>query len=86
MSVQPELTSRIESDDSSAGPVLFFFATAVAWLLIGSVFGLVVAFKFSFPDWLGDAPALTFGRLRPAHLNTVIYGWASLALCGVFVW
>ncbi len=86
MSVQPELTSRIESDDSSAGPVLFFFATAVAWLLIGSVFGLVVAFKFSFPDWLGNTPALTFGRLRPAHLNTVIYGWASLALCGVFVW
>lgn len=86
MSVRPELTSRIESDDSTAGPVLFFFATAVAWLLIGSVFGLVVAFKFSFPDWLGDAPALTFGRLRPAHLNTVIYGWASLALCGVFVW
>ncbi|HML96780.1 MAG TPA: cbb3-type cytochrome c oxidase subunit I [Thermodesulfobacteriota bacterium] len=86
MSVRPELTSRIEGDDSSAGPVLLFFATAVAWLLIGSVFGLVVAFKFSFPDWLGDAPALTFGRLRPAHLNTVIYGWASLALCGVFVW
>ncbi|MEQ9618390.1 MAG: cbb3-type cytochrome c oxidase subunit I [Deltaproteobacteria bacterium] len=84
--MQPELSSRIESDDSTAGPVLLLFSTAVVWLFIGSIFGLVAALKFNFPDWLGTIPSLTFGRIRPAHLNTVIYGWASLALGGVYVW
>jgi hypothetical protein len=27
-----------------------------------------------------------FGRIRPAHLNAVIYGWRSLAGVGVALW
>lgn len=30
--------------------------------------------------------ALTFGRVRPAHLNTVAFGWASAAALGVCIW
>lgn len=84
--MKPELSSRIHSDDSTAGPVLLFFMSGIIWLFIGSIFGLMTALKFNFPDWLGSIPSLTFGRIRPAHLNTVIYGWASLAIGGVFIW
>jgi cytochrome c oxidase cbb3-type subunit 1 len=82
----PELSFRVLSDDSAAGPVLAFFSSAVVWLLVGTVFGLTASLKFNFPDWLGSYPALTFGRVRPAHLNSVIYGWASLALAGCYIW
>jgi cytochrome c oxidase cbb3-type subunit 1 len=82
----PELSFRVLSDASTSGPVIAFFISAVAWLLIGTVFGLIASLKFNFPDWLGSYPALTFGRVRPAHLNTVIYGWASMALAGCYIW
>ena len=77
---------RISFDDSVRTPTVFYFATAVFWLLVGTAFGLITSLKFSFPDWLGDTAALTFGRVRPAHLNTIMYGWASLAGCGMIVW
>ena len=77
---------REHLDFEAAFPVLLYFATGVVWLLAGSVFGLLTSLKFDLPDWLGAIPALTFGRLRPAHLNAVTYGWASLAGAGCLVW
>ncbi len=82
----PELSSRILADASVSGPVIAFFTSAVFWLLIGTVFGLIASIKFNFPDWLGATPALTFGRVRPAHLNAVIYGWASMSIAGCYIW
>jgi cytochrome c oxidase cbb3-type subunit I len=38
------------------------------------------------PGFLADADWLTFGRVRPAHLSTVIYGWGSMAGVGVLLW
>lgn len=77
---------RIQIDDSARTPTVFYFIGAVAWLLIGTIFGVATALKFTLPDWLGTIPALTFGRIRPAHLNTIMYGWASLAGAGMIVW
>ena len=82
----PELSFRVLSDASAAGSVLAFFTSAVVWLLVGTILGLIASLKFNFPDWLGSSPALTFGRVRPAHLNAVIYGWASLASAGCSIW
>jgi len=43
--------------------------------------------KFS-PDGTVDFinAMLTFGRVRPAHLNIVAYGWASASALGVAIW
>lgn len=79
-------TPRAEIDISAAGPVVLFLASGVFWLLVGTLFGLTASLKFNLPDWLGDIPALTFGRVRPAHLNTMVYGWASMAGAGMVVW
>ncbi|MFW6049616.1 MAG: cbb3-type cytochrome c oxidase subunit I [Myxococcota bacterium] len=73
-------------DAACREPVLFFYASAVAWLLLGSVFALVASFKLHVPDLLTDAAWLTFGRVRPAHLNTMIYGWASMSGIGTLLW
>lgn len=81
-----ELRARAEADASTRGPVLLFVLSAVAWLVVGSVFGLVASLQLTFPDWLVEPAAFSFGRLRPMHLNAVIYGWASMAGIAVLLW
>ncbi len=81
-----DLEIRLRADASSRRPVLFCFATAIAWLLAGSIFGTIASLKLHLPDlWVGQ-PWLTFGRMRAAHLNAMIYGWASTAMLGVSLW
>lgn len=77
---------RAEIDASTRVPVLLFFGSAIFWLLIGSLLGLVAAWKMTHPGLFDGMAWLTFGRIRPAHLNTVIYGWASAAGIGVGIW
>lgn len=66
--------------------LLLGFGTAVLWLLLGSVFGVIASFKMHMPDWLNQAAPLTFGRMRTMHLNLVIYGWLSLAGITTAMW
>ncbi|MEW6512046.1 MAG: cbb3-type cytochrome c oxidase subunit I [Bacteroidota bacterium] len=77
---------RIAIDASSASPTVLFLASGIFWLLVGSLMGAAASLKFNLPDWLGGYGPLTFGRLRPIHLNTVTYGWISLAGSGMIVW
>lgn len=81
-----EIDIRLRADASSRGPVLFAFGTALIWLLLGTVFGMIASLKLHWPDWLVHQGWLTFGRQRTAHLNTMIYGWASLAMVGTSLW
>jgi len=81
-----DLLARRAADLSSRKPVLMFLASAIFWLLVGSIAGLVVSLKATFPSWLNESAWLTFGRLRPFHLNAVAYGFASMAGMGVALW
>ena len=81
-----EIEARRIADTSSRGPVLFHLTSSIIWLLVGSLAGLIVSLKFTMPDWLTDSALLTFGRLRPLHLNTVIYGWLSMNGIAVALW
>ena len=67
------------------------------WLLLTPTFGVTISALFNFPDYLPPALELTFGRLRPVHVNGVIFGAFSTLfiglchylvprLCGVRVW
>jgi cytochrome c oxidase cbb3-type subunit 1 len=82
----PASRERAEIDSSTRLPVLLFFGSAIFWLLLGSLLGLVSAWKMTHPAFLDQMAWLTFGRLRPAHMNTVVYGWASAAGIGVGLW
>lgn len=98
---------RAQVDASCRVPVLLFFATAIFWLVVGTVFGLIASLKLHDPYFIIELPSwfafylekfspagtveminssLTFGRIRPAHLNTVAYGWGSPAGLGVAIW
>ena len=45
--------------------------------------GVIVSTKFDFSDFLGGSPYLTFGRLRPIHVNGVIFGAFSTLFIGL---
>jgi len=81
-----DVEARRVCDTSSRAPVLAFLWSSIFWLLMGSLLGLTAALKMTFPDWLDETAALTFGRIRPLHLNIVAYGWGSMAAIGVALW
>lgn len=81
-----ELQERAQQDASSRGPAFVFLCSSVFWLLLGSVAGLIASQKLTSPDFLTQSAWLTFGRVRTAHLNMVVYGWASMAGIGISLW
>src|SRR5438477_3982016 len=81
-----EQLERAYIDASTRVPVLMFYTSAIAWLIVGTVLAMVVSFTLHSPDLFGDISFLTWGRLRPAHMNVMVYGWASMAGMGTAVW
>jgi cytochrome c oxidase cbb3-type subunit 1 len=77
---------RAEIDASTRLPVILFYGSAIFWLLIGTLFALLASFKMNAPQLLDQWGWLTFGRVRPAHLNAVAYGWAAPAGIGTGLW
>ncbi len=55
---------------------MFLYATII-WGVVGMLVGLLVAFLFIFPNYLGDFPWLSFGRLRPLHTNAAIFAFVG---------
>ncbi len=85
--LRPEdLAARLRADASSGQVVLFIYAVALVWLLVGSLFGDLASFKLHWPDLLTRSAPLTFGRVRTAHLHAVNYGWATAALIATSLW
>ena len=47
---------------------------------------MFVSFKMHAPDMFSNMSYLTWGRVRPAHMNIMVYGWASMAGMGTAIW
>jgi len=77
---------RAAIDGSCRGPVLFFAASAVCWLLVGSALALMASIKLHSPSFLTSTAELTFGRVRMAHLQAVGIGWSSMAAVAAALW
>ena len=85
--VTPEQRALLSDIDRSCRwPVLFLFANALLWLMVGTLLAIISSIKVHSPGFLADWAWLTFGRVRPAHLNTEVYGFASQAAMGMAIW
>jgi cytochrome c oxidase cbb3-type subunit 1 len=84
--ISAELEARVEEDRSSRAAAFAFLTSSIFWLLLGSFAGLIASEKLTAPDFLTGSAWLTFGRMRTAHLNMVIYGWSSMAGLGISLW
>jgi cbb3-type cytochrome c oxidase subunit I len=58
--------------------------SAAIWLAVGTSFALIAATEMVSPDFLGGVSFLEFGRLRPIHINGVLFFWLSMAYIGSF--
>ncbi|MFN7932130.1 MAG: cbb3-type cytochrome c oxidase subunit I [Bryobacteraceae bacterium] len=75
----------------------WFIISAVVYFLIVGIIAIVIAAKFVWPEMLGTVAMLSYGRLRPLHVNGMLFGWLLAAdmgltfyivprLCGVKLW
>jgi cytochrome c oxidase cbb3-type subunit I len=60
-----------------------WLACGLGWLLLFPTIGAFISTKFNYPEFLGDTAWLTFGRLRPMHVNGVIWGAFSTLFIGL---
>jgi cytochrome c oxidase cbb3-type subunit 1 len=84
--IQKSREERLAIDRAAKKPVGMLIGTSLIWLLIGSFLAIGASIKLHNPGFLADTDWLTFGRVRPAHLNTVAYGWLSTAAIGIGLW
>src|SRR5712675_1411931 len=87
-SVRVVVTSatNAEIDLSCRIPLLVLFGGAAFWLVISSIFGLISSLHFHGPSLFADTAWLTYGRVRPAANNALLYGFAIPAGLGVCLW
>ena len=63
-----------------------WFLISILWFPFFAAFGFMLAIKFFFPDFIGDTSWFTFGVVRPAHTNGVLFGFVSSGLLGAMLW
>ena len=74
-----------------------FLLGAVGYFSIVGMIALMIAAKFVWPEFLGTISYFTYGRMRPLHVNGMLFGWLLAAdmglayyivprLCGVKLW
>src|SRR5437879_4314734 len=78
----PRLVAAPSTDAPTASVTFEYLAWATVWLLTGTTIGLIASIKLHWPEFLPFA-WLSFGRVRPAHTNLVLFGWSSLVLVGL---
>src|ERR1041384_5514078 len=66
-----------EIDASCRWPLLLLFCSGICWLVFGTGLALISSIKLHAPGFLADSPWLTLGRVRPATMNSILYGFAS---------
>ncbi|NNE92536.1 MAG: hypothetical protein HKN23_12890 [Verrucomicrobiales bacterium] len=81
-----DVQERAGIDRSVRFPVMFFFTSAAVWLFVATLFGFLSALKLAVPALWADCQFLGYGRLFPAHMTALVYGWAMQAGIGVMLW
>src|SRR5436305_12757975 len=56
--------------------------SSIVWLTVVDLFGLVLATEFVTPEAFGGISWLSFSRVRPSHVNGVIFAWLSMMYFG----
>ncbi len=60
-----------------------FIISSIVFFVITALVGILAALKFVWPEYLGSMSFLTFGRMRPLHVNGILFGWLLAADMGL---
>jgi cytochrome c oxidase cbb3-type subunit I len=72
--------------DLSARALLLFFAAGSLWLVLGTFLSAWGAVGLHVPGASFGISAFTVGRVRPAAMNALIYGFAIQIALAVLIW
>lgn len=61
---------------------LAFIVAGAIWFIVGTFYGLFSAIDLMAPEFFNNVPGLVFGRTRPIHVNTVLYGFVVSTFIG----
>src|SRR3981081_898164 len=81
---------RANTQSSSALPPIEYdlirahVLASLVTLVCSVLFGILVATKFTFPDFLGGHGWSTWGRLRYNHTQGIFFGWLGNAFLAFF--
>ncbi|MEQ2005663.1 MAG: cbb3-type cytochrome c oxidase subunit I [Limisphaerales bacterium] len=67
-------------------PVLFLAFSGVAWLLAGAALALLASIQLYQPTFMEGCAWVTYGRLRPAAVNALTYGFALQTAFALALW
>ena len=73
-------------DRSCRGPVLFLAFSAVAWLLVYSLFALLAGVKVHASGMMADSALLAYGRIQPASQLALQFGFLVQLGLAVSAW
>ncbi|MEW5908262.1 MAG: cbb3-type cytochrome c oxidase subunit I, partial [Thermodesulfobacteriota bacterium] len=59
-----------------------FCVTSAFWMTMGTLMGFLGAAELMAPDLFGSYGWITFGRIRPLHINLVLFGFVTPGLLG----
>lgn len=57
--------------------------SSIFWLTVVDTFGLILATELISPNVFAGVPILVFSRIRPLHVNGVIFPWLSMMYWGM---
>jgi cytochrome c oxidase cbb3-type subunit I/II len=83
--VEEQIIEEVDYGPSDSA-ARWWFILAMTWFPLFASFGFIMAIKFFFPDFLGGPETLTFGRIRPFHVNGLLFGFISSGLLAAMVW
>lgn len=67
-------------------PVLFFAYSGMKWLVFGAVLALLASVQLYQPAFMEGCAWVTYGRLRPAAVNALAYGFALQTAFALAFW
>jgi cbb3-type cytochrome c oxidase subunit I len=56
--------------------------SSVGWFVVVTTFGLIIATELAVPEAFGGIGPLVFSRVRPCHVEGVIFAWLSMMYWG----
>lgn len=56
--------------------------SSIIWLGVVDLFGMIIASELTSPNLFGGTAWLEFGRVRPLHVNGVIFAWLTMMYWG----
>ena len=76
------MTASPEDNLQSHATAKGFVLTSACWMVVGTFMGLLGATELVAPDLTENISWIVFGRIRPVHVNIVLFGFVTPGLLG----